>query len=113
LNESSKYFRCGIESEDIEKDCNGYGKNKIASFNMKTSERRHIALKSPGQHGEVHSFRSLDGSDEKDSNYTDKNFDAFAVLFERSHISGPDDPHGFFHEDKNIAVEKEKLRNKK
>ena len=80
---------------------------------MKTFERRHIPLKSPGQHGVVHSFRSLDGSDKKDSDYTDKNFDAFAVLFERSHISGPDDPHGFFHEDKNIAIEKEKLRNKK
>jgi hypothetical protein len=113
LNKPAKNFRCRIEPEDIEEDRNGYGKNKIAGFNMKTFERRHIPLKSPGQHGEVYSFRSLDGSDKKDSDYTDKNFDAFAVLFERSHISGPDDPHGFFHEDKNIAIEKEKLRNKK
>ena len=104
---------CRIEPENIKKGCNGYGKNNIAGFNPKTFERGHIPLKPAGEHGIVNSFRSFDGSNEKDSDKAHKDLHALAALSVRAHIPGTDDPHGFFHENKDVAVEKRKLRNEK
>ena len=76
---------------------------------MKPFERRHIPLKSSGQHGKVNSLSFLYGADEKSSCYADKYFDTLPALSIRPHISGADNSHRFFYKHENITVKKKKL----